>query len=70
MVVCVILEDVPTLVLLPGGEADTEPANAMVNAAVNRVAILFVFITSVIGSGGVPAGMVSWQTLNTALIRS
>jgi hypothetical protein len=34
---------------LPGGEADAEAANAMVNAAVNRVAMVLVFISWVVG---------------------
>jgi hypothetical protein len=34
---------------LPGGEADAEAANAMVRAAVNRVAMVFVFISWVVG---------------------
>ena len=58
------------VVPLPGGEADAEVANAMVSAAVNRVAMLFVFITCVVGLGGIPVGKFSWRTLNTAYIRS
>jgi hypothetical protein len=32
--------------------------------------MLFVFITWVVGLGGVPVGNFSWRTLNTAYIRS
>ena len=53
----------------PGGEADAEAANAMVNAAVNSVAMLFVFITWVVCLGGVPVGRVSRRTLNTVFMR-
>lgn len=53
----------------PGGEADAEAANAMVSAAVNSVAMLFVFITWVVGLGGVPVGRLSRRTLNTVFIR-
>ena len=54
----------------PGGAADAEAANAMVNAAVNSVAMLFVFIIWVVGLSGVPVGRVSRRTLNTVFIGS
>ncbi|HSP42912.1 MAG TPA: hypothetical protein VLO11_08580 [Luteolibacter sp.] len=62
--------DAANLVPLPGGEADAEAANAMVNAAVNSVAMLFVFISWVVGLGGVPVGRISRRTLNAAFNRS
>ena len=63
-----LIGDAVNLVPLPGGEADAEAANAIVNAAVNSVAMLFVFITWVVGLGGVPVGRVSRRTLNTVFI--
>jgi hypothetical protein len=50
-----LIGDAVNLVPLPGGEADAEAANAMVKAAVNRVAMVLVFISWVVGWGGVPA---------------
>jgi hypothetical protein len=50
------LKEVPRLVPFPGGAADAEAANAIVRAAVNRVAMLFVFITWVVVSAVFPFG--------------
>ena len=65
-----LIGDAVNLVPLPGGEADAEAANAIVNAAVNSVAMLFVFIIWVADLCGVPVGRVSRRTLNTAFISS
>jgi hypothetical protein len=43
----------------PGGEADAEAVNAIANAALNRVAMLLVFITWIVVLGSVPVGRVS-----------
>ena len=57
-----LMGDAVNLVPLPGGEADAEAANAMVNAAVNSVAMLFVFIyglwvCAAFPLGGFPEGL-------------
>jgi hypothetical protein len=56
-----LFEEAPCLVPFPGGAADAEAANAMVNAVVNTVAMFFVFITWVLvwamfPLGGLPDG--------------
>lgn len=60
-----LLEEPPGHGPLPGGDAAAEAAKPMVNATVNRVVVPIVFISCVVGFGGVPVGMVSRRTINT-----
>lgn len=59
----------PSLIPFPGGAAYADAASAIVNIAVNRVVMFFVFIICVVGLGGVHVGRFSRKTLNTAFKR-